>query len=166
MSASRQDEGLGMIGTPEGMEDLVMSEPVNVLMQDPSEAALVAAFNRATLKADDFAGSRWKTQINEVANHTEGTMPIIRHTGPIDRTFHLLLAWWSDHRGSKHVRIRGGTKVNMRMHLSRLDHDERPPLWQVYPERIYRVKRGDAEPVWLASAVSSSLPRARPRRAS
>ena len=131
-----------------------MSAPFDVLMQDPSEAEMVAAFDRATLdETERTARMRWKTPIEQVAAHAEGTMPITRHTGPTDRTFHLFLAWWSDYRGSKHVRVRGGDKVNLRTYLSRLDHDERPPLWHVYPERIYRVKRGDAEPVWFASCA-------------
>jgi len=132
-----------------------MSDPVDVLMQDPGAADLVAALERASLSqvSASFAGKRWTTQLAEVAAHAEGQMAITHTTGPRDRTTHVLLAWWSDHVGGKHVRVRGGDKVNLRTHLSRLDRDERPPLWQVYPERVYRVKRGDAEPVWLASCA-------------
>ena len=144
-----------MMGAPDGMEDLAMSEPFDVLMQDPSDADLVAAFEEASLSKvpASFSGKRWTTQLAEVADNAEGQMAITHMTGPRDRTTYLLLVWWSDHLGGKHVRVRGGDKVNLRTYLSRLDHDERPPLWQVYPERVYRVKRGDAEPVWLASCA-------------
>ena len=143
------------MGTPDGMEDLVMSDPVNVLMQDPTEPELVAALARASAQGTSasVARKRWQTQLDEVADNAEGQMAISSVTDPRGRTSHVLLAWWSDHSGGKHVRVRGGDKVNLRTHLSRLDHDERPPLWQVYPERIYRVKRGDAEARWLASCA-------------
>ena len=132
-----------------------MSEPFDVLLQDPGEAELVAALTRASLddSRPDFAQKRWETQLAEVAAHAEGSMAITTITDRRGRTSHVLLAWWSDLLGGRHVRVRGGSRVNLRTHLSRLDHDERPPLWQVYPERIYRVKRGDAEPVWLASCA-------------
>ena len=132
-----------------------MSKPLDVLMQDPSDAELVASLEEASHNktSTSFAPKRWVTQLGEVADSAEGQMAITHMTGPRDRTTYLLLVWWSDHRGSKHVRVRGGDKVNLRTYLSRLDHDERPPLWQVYPERVYRVKRGDAEPVWLASCA-------------
>lgn len=131
-----------------------MSEPFDVLLIDPGEAELVAALTRASLDdaSEIVVRKRWGTQFGEVARHAEGQMAITSARSP-GRTSHVLLAWWSDHCGGKHVRIRGGDKVNLRTHLSRLDQDERPPLWQVYPERIYRVKRGDAEPRWLASCA-------------
>ena len=136
-----------------------MSDPVDVLLRDPSEAELVAALERCYIAHPKGRG-RWKTQIDEVAAYAEGQSAISTMTSP-GRTTHVLLAWWSDHVGGKHVRVRGGDKVNLRTHLSRLDRDARPPLWQVYPERVYRVKRGYAEPVWLASCACgvTGLPR-------
>ena len=132
-----------------------MSEPFDVLIRDPSEAELVAALERASVYASSrhVAEKRWTTQLDEVADNAEGHMAITQTTAAGGRTSHVLLVWWSDHLGSKHVRVRGGDKVNLKTYLSRLDHDERPPLWQVYPERVYRVKRGDSEPVWLASCA-------------
>ena len=105
-----------MMGAPDGMEDLAMSEPFDVLMQDPSDADLVAAFEEASLSKvpASFAGKRWTTQLAEVADNAEGQMAITHMTGPRDRTTYLLLVWWSDHLGSKHVCVRGGDKVNLR----------------------------------------------------
>ena len=105
-----------MMGAPDGMEDLAMSDPVNVLIRDPSEAELVAALEQASVPrtSESAAWNRWKTQREQVAANAEGQMAIAQLTGPRDRTTHVILAWWSDHLGSKHVCVRGGDKVNLR----------------------------------------------------
>jgi hypothetical protein len=68
------------------------------------------------------------------------------------RGCYVAVAWWSDHQGRKHVRVTAGDVAwpGPHRHYSRLDEDERPPLWHICPERVYRVQRGDATPAWLA----------------
>ena len=118
-----------------------MSKPFDVLLQDPNDAELIMALERASLQ-ESPSFKRWETQLRAVAQDAEGQMAVTQLTRR-GQSSHVLLAWWSDHRSCKHVRVRGGDKVNLRMHLSRLDRDERPPLWQVYPDRIYRVKQAN-----------------------
>jgi hypothetical protein len=65
------------------------------------------------------------------------------------------LAWWSDHQGRRHVRTFGGSTGDgwTHRHLARQDDDPRPPLWHIYPERVFRVERPGRASRWLVSCA-------------
>jgi WD40 repeat protein len=125
-----------------------MSKPTDLLLTDPSERALAAALNRAgprTLRRK----SRWRTLPGEVAGNPVG------HSQVEGRASYVSVAWWTDHRGSKHVRVCGDDtpSTGWQPHASSLDGDRCPPLWHVFRDRVYRVRRRGGEPCWLVSCA-------------
>ena len=69
-------------------------------------------------------------------------------------TRYLCVAWWPDHQQRQHVRVLGGHILSgLDLHYSRLDEGTRPPLWHLYPERIFRVDLAGRQPTWLASCA-------------
>lgn len=131
-----------------------MSMSFNKLMIYPGEGELVAELDAASRRPGESRGSNdWRPALDEIAESAEGHMQIDSLGGASSR--YVIVAWWSDHQGRKHVRVAGGNRRDGggNLHHTWLDHDSRPPLWHVCPERVFRVKRGDAEPVWLAACA-------------
>jgi hypothetical protein len=142
-----------------------MSEPVNLLLHAPSEAELVAALDRASSRAgSELRGSeRWRVVLDEIAGNDDGRSQL-EHSRPDDfGSRYVSAAWWTDHRGTKHVRISGGDtgSAGWHPHYSGLDHDIRPALWHVFMERVYRVTRPGEEARWLVSCACGETGEAR-----
>jgi WD40 repeat protein len=132
------------------------SNPLDILLTAPSEDDLVAALDQANQRLRSAHGRKhWRVLLDEIADNAEGRSQL-EHARPDEfGARYLSAAWWTDHRGTKHVRICGGdtSRGNWHPHYSRLDHDIRPPLWHVFGERVYRVTRPGQEPRWLASCA-------------
>jgi WD40 repeat protein len=129
-----------------------MSTPFDRLLVDPDEAALVLALEEASRTS--VSRENWRRILKKVACDPLGRSQL-EHTSPVNHhTSYLALAWWTDHRGSRHVRVSAGNLAEGRHpHCTRMDDDTRPPLWHVHPEHVYRVHRAGEEPVWLASCA-------------
>lgn len=129
-----------------------MTATFNKLLLSPGEDALVAALDAASRRAGEGRGrDDWRPALAEVAENAEGRMQIDSLTMGGSGRRYVTVAWWTDHQGRKHVRVVGGTRDHggKDLHHSLMDRDQRPPLWHVCPERVFRAKRGGAEPVWL-----------------
>jgi WD40 repeat protein len=58
-------------------------------------------------------------------------------------TARVAVAWWTDHLGRRHVRIRAGnSRDGSYRTLTSTRTDQRPPLWHVYPDRLFWRERG------------------------
>ena len=108
-----------------------MSEPPDLLFTDPTEAALADALDRAapSSSAAPPAGGRCSTRSSPMP-----TAAVSSSRPTAGRGRRCSAAWWTDHRGVKHVRVCGGdtTVAGWHPHYSRLDDDLRPPLWHVF----------------------------------
>jgi hypothetical protein len=58
------------------------------------------------------------------------------------------LAWWTDPQGGRHWRVCGGDDTHR--HFLRAPEEPRPPLWHVYPDRLFRRTR-EGQSAWLAA---------------
>jgi hypothetical protein len=136
-----------------------MSGPFEKLLLDPAEADLVAALEKASRRgaSQQRGADAWLPLLREVAENAEGRTQLESLTprSGVPGASYVAVAWWSDHQGRKHVRVAGGdTAIGQgHLHYTRMDRDERPPVWHVCPGRVYRVKRGGREPEWLASCA-------------
>ncbi len=66
-------------------------------------------------------------------------------------TARLVLTWWTDHLRRRHVRIvAGNSRDGSCRNLSSTRTDPRPPLWHLYPERIFWRER-DGRGEWVAA---------------
>jgi hypothetical protein len=136
-----------------------MADPFDRLLVDPAESTLVAVLEEASGRPSKApaggAAGHWRALLDEVAENREGRSQL-EHFGPRQAEVRFVaVAWWTDHGGSKHARVCGGTSsfADRHPHHSRMDRDLRPPLWHVYPERIYRVCRPGEEERWVASCA-------------
>jgi hypothetical protein len=131
---------------PRGKEP-AMSNIFERLLIDPDESSLRQTFHEACGKPWLAVWeSHWRQILDEMAATREGKSQLF-----IQRGGSFTVAWWTDYLGRRHVRVAGGAAAHR--HSSRLDEDPRPPLWHVYPERIFRVHRPERESVWLASCA-------------
>ncbi|MFO0845760.1 MAG: WD40 repeat domain-containing protein [Gemmataceae bacterium] len=132
-----------------------MSPSFNKLLTSPGEGELVAALDAASRRLGEGRGrDDWRPALAEIAESAEGRLQIESLPSAGTELRYVSIAWWTDHQGRKHVRVAGGNRYGQKeLHHSRMDEDPRPPLWHVCPERVFRVKRDDAAPVWLASCA-------------
>lgn len=133
-----------------------MSHPIDIRLADPTDDAIIDALDRANKRlSSSHERSRWRVLLDEIADNAEGRSQL-EHSRPDDYgARYLSCAWWTDHRGSKYVRVCGGdTAVDgWHPHYSQLDHDIRPPLWHVFGERVYRVTKPGQPPRWVVSCA-------------
>lgn len=122
----------------------------DLLLTDPSAADLVAALERVSPSTMSVP-ARWRGLLDEVTGNDEGRSQLESSVGGTSGARYVSVAWWTDHRGSKHVRVCGGdTSIDSwQPHYSSLDDDLRPPLWHVFMGRTFRVTRRGEEPRWL-----------------
>jgi hypothetical protein len=124
-----------------------MPAPFDCLLVRPSAAEVVAALLRATEvigRRGPLAGldeGYWRSLLTRIESEREGRLAwgtlLVRES----RKRGVVLAWWTDHQGGRHVRVWG-------VYTERPPPD-RPPLWHIYPERGVRRQRGERED-WLA----------------
>jgi WD40 repeat protein len=130
-----------------------MAALTDLLLTDPGEAAVAAALDRAA--PSHLRGpARWRALLDEVAANADGRSQI-ETSGAGSGARYVSVAWWTDHRGSKHVRVCGGdtSDPSWQPHYSSLDDDLRPPLWHAFMGRAFRVTRRNQGPRWLVSCA-------------
>jgi WD40 repeat protein len=135
-----------------------MSAPFDRLLVDPNEGTLTLALEEASRWSGVTAN--WQSILDEIASNSEGRSQLEHRNSVNGHTSYVAVAWWTDHRGGRHVRIGAGNLAEGRhLHYSRMDEDTRPPLWHVYPEHVYRVDRGGQDTVWVASCACGATGR-------
>lgn len=125
-----------------------MSETNDVLLTDPGEAALIDALGRAAPPGLGLPLS------DEVARLAEGHFRWHGGDAPGVGVPYLSVAWWSDRRGRKLVRVSAGRKRDAEWHPHFCPPDDpRPPLWHVCFDRVSCATGPDGSPSWLASCA-------------
>jgi WD40 repeat protein len=116
--------------------------PVDVILISPPASRLIDILTEATA-----AGNQGSNILPLGRSHWEELVPLLRSeregrkqwsdTARGERAF-VSLTWWTDHIARRHWRIRGG-RVSDRgaPRLIPLRQDRRPPVWHVYPDRIF-----------------------------
>ncbi|MFO0929099.1 MAG: WD40 repeat domain-containing protein [Gemmataceae bacterium] len=113
-----------------------------------SDAVLVDALVQATAAANaevrmlPVDRGHWEEFVPQIRGQREGR----RQWSDVHRgeTARVRLAWWTDRLGRRHCRVLGGnSRDGSYRQLTALHADPRPPLWQVYPDRVfYRTRAG------------------------
>jgi hypothetical protein len=114
-------------------------------------ACLVEAFGRANeglhlLRAEP---DHWEEFVARLGGQAEGR----RQWSDAQRgeTARVSLAWWTDHVGRRHFRVVGGnSRDGSYRTLDATRTDPRPPLWHLYPDRLFYRER-DGGGGWLAA---------------
>jgi hypothetical protein len=126
----------------------------NRLLVAPAPGQLLAALFAATAAANDSLGilpygrEHWERVAAEIAGRLEGRRQWSdSHRGDTAR---VVLAWWTDQVGRRHVRVAGSNSRHLEHRFtSTVRNDSRPPLWHLYPDGLfYREKAGAGE--WWA----------------
>jgi WD40 repeat protein len=122
----------------------------------PSRAQLLEALMQATARANQghevlttLDQEHWFLVVHGIQSEAQG----LRQWSDADRgeTALVRLAWWTDNQSRCHFRVRGerGTGGG-RGRLWRARDDRRPPIWHVYPDRIFQ-RCTEGSSVWVAS---------------
>jgi hypothetical protein len=117
------------------------------LLIDPTEAELVRALSTAARAAN--RGLRQRLLVRSDANWRRSVRPLRQPAGRQLWTggrgglpaAHVRAAWWSDHLGRRHVRVRGLRLEWGNRHLAQASVFDGWPLWHVYPERLVLCER-------------------------
>jgi hypothetical protein len=132
---------------------------------DPDAGAIVSAMTAAAAGANKRCRARtlpdappkWRKLARDVAAKPEGHQMFRGGRGGVPAS-QVLVAWWTDPVGRKHVVFRGRRVENYE--ARRLLHAEeletRLPLWHAYPEYVYRVRVGKAERVVCACGCGAA----------
>ncbi|MFO0845759.1 MAG: WD40 repeat domain-containing protein [Gemmataceae bacterium] len=122
------------------------------LLIGPTPAELVTALREATREANkpqtilDFADD-WDDFVASLGGRRDGR----RQWSDARRgdTAGVGVTWWTDHVGRRHVRVTGaGPQDPQRHHPTR--NDPRPPLWHLYPDRVFYRERAGLGEWWGA----------------
>jgi hypothetical protein len=118
------------------------SEQLCATLQTVCEAA---GWNRPT---PDWSRSTWETIQERCEREPEGHL---QWEEPGPPTTYLTLSWWTDLIGLRHYRIGAGDSTRLPVHRAwtRAPEEDRPPLWHVYPDRIFRRQHNGTD-AWLA----------------
>jgi WD40 repeat protein len=125
-----------------------MDAPLDYLLIDPRREELVAALTQAVLASAGLPdlGVGWGPLLDSISLHREG----IRQWDRSEHDGFMYLAWWTDHQERRHHRIRGGRFRSTRgVALVAGNEDAHPPLWHVYPDRLFR-RTSNGVDEWLA----------------
>jgi hypothetical protein len=132
---------------------------------DPDADAIVSAMTAAAAGANKRCRARtlsdappkWRKLARDIAAKPEGHQMFRGGRGGVPAS-QVLVAWWTDPVGRKHVVFRGRRVENYE--ARRLLHAEeletRLPLWHAYPEYVYRVRVGKAERVVCACGCGAA----------
>ncbi len=118
----------------------------------PTDAELLEALLASERVAGRVVGGRpGRAVLEQVARESRRQAEGVRALA--DGVWALfLVAWWADHLGRRHYRLVTGSPVDDDGLLFRGPVGARPPLWYVYPERVFcRTQGGQAE--WLAACA-------------
>ena len=117
---------------------------------EPRDAELAAAIHEAeraagaTVAAERLYRGGPEDFVRAARPHAEGLRVLVDGTWVL-----FAVAWWTDHLGRRHYRLVVAGPEDNGGRLFRALDGERPPLWYVYPERVYcRTRAGRAD--WLA----------------
>jgi WD40 repeat protein len=118
----------------------------------PTDAELADALRQAERAAGATAAER---------HYRGGPEDFVRAARPLAEGLRVLVdgiwalfavAWWTDHLGRRHYRLVVAGPEDDGGRQFRAPDGERPALWYVYPERVYRrTREGRAE--WLAGCA-------------
>jgi hypothetical protein len=123
---------------------------------DPTGDELVVTLREAGAAANDTRpggrgdAAQCRAAVRACQASREG-----RRLWPIGQTLRsfVTLVWWTDYLGRRHYRVAGGDLDEDEYHqLAVSVEDPRPPLWYVYPDRVFRRIR-DGEDTWLAACA-------------
>lgn len=122
------------------------------LLIGPAPAELVTALLEATREANrarpilDLDFDDWEDFVANLAGRRDGRRQW-SDTRQGD-TAGVGVTWWTDHVGRRHVRVTGaGSHDGPRRHVSTRT-DARPPLWHLYPDRVFYRERGGLGEWW------------------
>jgi hypothetical protein len=132
-----------------------MTDPFDRLLVQPDEKALLEAIEEVRGRSDmaswELVSLHWDSLFDKMADEAEGGVQWEHPAPGGNSTLYLTTAWWTDHQGRRHVRLTGGSDAwGRHPSWSRMDEDARPPLWRLYPERLFHVQRAGRAPAWLA----------------
>lgn len=120
-------------------------------------AAAAGANKRCRLRTLADAPPKWHKLARDVAAKPEGHQMFRGGRGGVPAS-QVLVAWWTDPIGRKHVVFRGRRVENYE--ARRLLHAEeleaRLPLWHAYPEYVYRVRVGKVARVVCACGCGAA----------
>lgn len=138
-------------------DTLLLAPPYNRVVEALVEATAAANAGVRLLRLDR---PHWEEFVPAMRATPEGRRQWSDAAG--GETGRVSVAWWTDHLHRRHFRVSGGnsTDPGYRPALS-AKQDPRPPLWHLYPERLFRRTRGGTG-VWLAacSCGACGLPEA------
>jgi WD40 repeat protein len=128
------------------------------ILINPSRVQLLEALTQASTRArqgheilKDLDHSFWELLVDQISGKPEG----LERWSDASRgeTALVSLAWWTDNQPRRHFRVRGDRcSGGGPPRLVRVCDDRRPPIWHVYPDRIFQ--RGDGgSSVWVASCA-------------
>ncbi len=132
---------------------------------DPDAGAIVVAMTAAAAGANKRCRARtlsdappkWRKLARDIAAKPEGHQMFRGGRGGVPAS-QVLVAWWTDPVGRKHVVFRGRRvehyEARRLLHAEELE--DRLPLWHAYPEYVYRVRVGKAERVVCACGCGAA----------
>jgi WD40 repeat protein len=134
-------------------------------MVRPTHLMLVDALAQATAEANEgqrlleLDRDHWDTFVTEIKLLPEGRRQWYRNWLPAGDAGLVGVAWWTDYLGRRHFRVWAGHSSDGSFEaLVCPDDDPRPPLWHIYPDRLFardcRQRSG-----WLA-ACACGVPQA------
>jgi hypothetical protein len=143
------------------MTEPAMPDPIDRLLVRPSDGELAAACREAAGASGRLGRLRqlhdgfWPSLFSAIAQTPEG-----RRQWEQERpqryggAAYVVLAWWTDPHGGRHYRVCGGdtTGGGPHRHHCRSPEDARPPLWHVYPDRLFH-RRQAGRGAWLAACA-------------
>lgn len=125
------------------------------ILVSPTRGNLVEELLAAQGRANEEVGVlapldyfKWESLVRQMGERPEGRQQWsdTRHGD----TARVAIAWWTDHLGRRHFRVVGGnSRDGSCRNLSSTRTDHRPPLWHVYPERLFCRDPGDGGE-WIA----------------
>jgi WD40 repeat protein len=144
----------------------------------PTHARLVDALDEATRAADEgcpllgLDREHWHAFVPLIRSSPEGMRCWPRTNWRLLAVALLRVAWWTDHLGRRHFRVWADRWLRRDWMSSALDRDERfqalyareerrPPLWHLYPERIFaRTREGRTEHLAVCACGACDTPQA------
>jgi hypothetical protein len=131
-----------------------MADTLDCRLTQPSDEQLRAALHsvceaaRCNPPFPVWNRSTWESILERCRRQPEGHR---QWEQPGLHNAYLTLSWWTDPAGLRHYRIGAGDSTRLPVHRAwtRAPEDDRPPLWHVYPDRVFRRQENGTDD-WLA----------------